>query len=112
MVAPSREERESMTLSSWQPHFGQRIIYRYPLLIVVRCNLPHKMLWSQERVKNPHPKFRSSTETQKLNHGPPPKVSGFWDFGFPPSFGIHALFHLFSLATCQLVGNTPAHAKM
>lgn len=32
MVAPSRDERESITLSSWPPHFGQRI---KPLLIVV-----------------------------------------------------------------------------
>ena len=46
IVAPSREERESITLSSWPPHLGHRILVLL-LLIVVAAFVPHKMWGSQ-----------------------------------------------------------------
>jgi hypothetical protein len=46
IVAPSREDRESITLSSWQPHLGHRISAQ-PLLIVVAGLVPHQIWGSQ-----------------------------------------------------------------
>src|SRR5690349_14924976 len=47
MVAPSREAREAITLSSWQPHLGHRIILA-PHLIVAGLCLPYQILRRQD----------------------------------------------------------------
>src|SRR5262245_33708588 len=47
MVAPSREARESMTLSSWQPHFGQRIVALQTTANSGCRTMPYQSLWVQ-----------------------------------------------------------------
>src|SRR4029077_19655013 len=50
MLRPSRDWRESMTLSSRDPHFGQRIVSEH--------SLSHNTLWRQcVRIAFPHAAF-------------------------------------------------------
>jgi hypothetical protein len=67
-VAPSREERESITLSSWPPHLGHRILV-LPLLIVVVGFVPHKIWGSQA----PGAEFLNHLKTRLLEKHLPAK---------------------------------------
>src|SRR3954466_11049623 len=55
MVAPSREPRESITLSSWHPHFGQRIGKNTPYSV-----LPHSYTLNMGSVKEERRKLSLS----------------------------------------------------